>query len=95
MKVFPRVPKQELRNFIPNFKNRELIQELFTHILDLLIVLDALFDKHHDLLVVVVDVVVFEDLALGVVADYFQELFAFAFELLVDLFHDVYIGLVG
>ena len=83
-----------MRDFVPNFENGKLIQQILAHVLNLLAVLDAFLDEHHDLLMVVVDVVVLQDLAFCVVAQHLQELFTFAVQLLADLLHYVHVPLV-
>jgi hypothetical protein len=75
VKLFPRVPEQRLRDLIPNSQDGELLQDLWGQVLYFLVVLNALLNEHHYFLVVVVYVVVFQDLALGVVANHLQELF--------------------
>ncbi len=83
-----------MRDFVPYFENGKLIQQLLTHVLNLLAVLDTLLNKHHDLLVVVVDIVVLQDLAFCIVTEHLEELFTFPVQLLADLLHDVHVALV-
>ncbi len=95
MQLFSRVAKKYFGNLVPDLENGKLIEQLLTNILNLFFVLDAFLNEHHDLLMVVINIVVFEDLAFSVATQNLQEFLTFAMQLLADLLHDMHICLVS
>ncbi len=88
MEFLPGVSKQDLGYLVPDFEYGEFCKHLGLYILYLLIVLDTFLNEHHNLLMVVIDIVVFEYLAFSIVTQHFQELLTFASQLFVNLLHD-------
>lgn len=63
--------------------------------MNLLFILDTLFYKHADFLMIVIDIVMFENFALCIVTYDFEKLLSLSPQLFVDFLHDFYINRVG
>lgn len=63
--------------------------------MNLFLILDTLLNKHAYLLMVIIDVVMFEYFTFCIVADNFKEFLCLSSQLFVDFFHDFDINMVG
>lgn len=89
MKLFARVPQQIFRQLVPYLQDWKLSYDGFRQISDLLFESDAFLYKAIDLLLVVLDIILSENLALGVSAQQPQIFVSLASQLLVNFMHYV------
>lgn len=88
MHIIPWIPKEHFRYLIPYFEYRKLLEHLGWQLIYLFLILDTLLDEHTNLLMVVIDIIMFEYLTLCIVAYHLKELLRLPPQLLIYLLHD-------
>lgn len=71
MEFLTGIAEEDFGYFVPDFEDRKLVEKLVIEVFERFIVLDAFLYKHHNFLVIIFDIIVFEYFTFGIVTQHF------------------------